>query len=327
MKALRLRRGEARLDEHVPVPEPGPGQVRVRIIRAAVGRTAIEVAGDPARRHEDATLGGLACGTVEAAGRGVAAAWTGARVAFPVHAWCGACDRCRRGLRDHCRERTLLGMDGRDGVLAERAIVDAIGLVRVPDSLDDDQAALAGVIAAALRIVRRADAAAGPFVTVLGDGPLGLAVLQLLAPRREGVRLVGASAAGLAAAARLGLRHRAVREIGRRGDQDLVIDATGRAGGLLDALDLVRPGGTILRPGLEPRPVDPARGLPPDRLARDEVSLVGCGFGPVDRAIDALARGEADVAPLIGSRMRLADGPELVRTRARDGALEVLVAP
>lgn len=344
MRALVLGADGVRLDEQAPEPSPGPGEVRVRVAAAALGRTTVETSrGLSAHRG---VLGSFASGTVDATGAGVPGRWSGTRVAFPVLGWCGACERCRRGLRDHCEERTLLGFAGRDGVLAEAVLVSAGGLVELPASVDEEQGAFAAIVAAALRIVRRAGAAPGPFVTVLGDGPLGLCVLSLLSAAREGVRLVGTSDAGLMRAAQWGLRHRPLGEIGRRGDQDLVVDCTGRPGGLAVALELVRPGGTILRPGLEsgreddadaPATADDevaalgrggADGLPAlARLALGEVVLAGCGFGEVGPAVDAIARGDVDVGTLVARRGRLAEGLVLLRARAAAGSLEIIVRP
>ena len=49
--------------------------------------------------------------------------WLGRRVVADINAGCGACDDCT--LRDghHCAQRTVLGIVGRDGAIAEELAV------------------------------------------------------------------------------------------------------------------------------------------------------------------------------------------------------------
>ena len=82
-------------------------------------------------------------GVVEAVGDGVDASWVGRRVTGHTMLGCGACDRCRGGRRNVCRDLVEVGISsGIDGALAEQLRVPASSLLRLPDTVDDQAGAL-----------------------------------------------------------------------------------------------------------------------------------------------------------------------------------------
>jgi len=70
------------------------------------------------------------------------------------------------------------------------------------------------------------------WVTVLGDGRLGLLVAQVLQTAGVPVRVIGKHASKLALCEKWGIRSRLLDDIVPRHDQDVVIDCTGSAAGL-----------------------------------------------------------------------------------------------
>jgi threonine dehydrogenase-like Zn-dependent dehydrogenase len=199
-------------------------------------------------------------------------------------------------------------------------------LIRVPDDLDDDHAVFANLVAGAMQSVRQLTIEGKPYITVLGDGPLGLIMVQLMVRLNASVRLIGRYSEKLALCEKWKIKHRHVDDIGRRADQDVVVDCTGSPAGLELAMQLVRPRGTILVKtmlGPESR-LSPGIDLTP--LVRHELQLVGSFLGPTSEALRALARRELDVVSLIGRRMKLDDGPELLTAATSPGARRVIVA-
>src|SRR5262249_23722332 len=103
---------------------------------------------------------------------------------------------------------------------------------------------------------------------------------------------------------------------------DLVVDASGSPAGLAAALDLVRPRGTVVLKttiAAEHR-IDLARAVV------NEVNVVGSRCGPFEPALDVLATGGAQVAPLVEAIYPLADAVAPVAHAARPGTPKVLVA-
>ena len=76
-------------------------------------------------------------GTVESIFGGVNDKLIGKRVVGSIICSCGKCDLCQGGLSAHCRHRTILGMQGRNGCLAERFTLPLKNLAIVPDAIDN----------------------------------------------------------------------------------------------------------------------------------------------------------------------------------------------
>lgn len=223
---------------------------------------------------------------------------TGKRVVGAINTVCGECDLCLRGLSAHCRARTLLGLQGQDGCFADTFTLAYGNLVPIPDSVDDDHAVFAHTLAAAIQSARQLTIEGKPYITVLGDGPLGLLTVQVMARLNASVRLIGKHPHKLAVCEKWGVKHRHMNDIGRRADQDIVVDCTGSASGLALAAQLVRPRGKILLKSLhaDDEPCD----LSP--IVTREIELIGSHLGPISEAVASLTRREVDVLSLITRR-------------------------
>src|SRR3954471_24740726 len=109
----------------------------------------------------------------------------GQRVVGEINVVCGRCALCVSGLSTHCRNRSVLGIMNRDGAFADLVRLPAINLHVVPKSVDDDAAVFIEPLAAAFQILKQVrldgdKAGTRKWVTVLGDGRLGLLVAQVL---------------------------------------------------------------------------------------------------------------------------------------------------
>ncbi len=238
---------------------------------------------------------------------------------------CGGCDMCQAGLSNHCRHRTVLGIQGRDGCLADWLVLPAANLEAVPDSVDDDHAVFVETVAAAIQSARQLTIEGKPYITVLGDGPLGLLTAQVMAKLNASVRLIGRYTEKLSVCEKWRIKHRHVDDIGRRADQDIVVDCTGSPTGLELATQLVRPRGTILVKTLLSTQADAISAANLSPVVVNELTVLGSRFGPVAQAISMLAQGEVDVVSLISKRMSLTDGPALLTAASQPGVLKVLV--
>lgn len=323
MIALCRDGGRVQLLENRADPQPADGEAIVRVHVASI--TGLDLAAGGAGSFEG-VLGHSFVGHVESM-RGGRRELNGARVVPASIIACGRCDRCASGLTAHCRERTIPGVLGRDGGLAERVRLPIASLVPVPNEVDDDAAAFAVPVAAAIQAARQLTIQGKPFVTVLGDGRLGLLVGQVMSRLNASVRVVGRHPEKLALCERWALKQRHIDEVGRRADQDVVVDCTGTIDGLVTALRMVRPRGTVMVKSLHAGAgaVDqlPAEAL--EMLVTNEITMVGSGAGPVTEAIATLRRREIDVISLISRRAALRDRAAVLRMAADPLALGVLV--
>jgi len=249
------------------------------------------------------------------------AALVGKRVVGEINVVCGRCDLCLSGLSTHCRNRTVLGILGRDGAFAEYVRMPAVNLHVLPKSVDDDAAVFVEPLAAAFQILKQIKLDGRKWVTVLGDGRLGLLVAQVLHDAGCPVRVIGKYPDKLALCEKWSIRSRPLADIVPRHDQDVVVDCTGSAGGFEMAMQMVRPRGTIVLK------TTAAAGKPLNLapLVIDEINVIGSRCGPFREAIRALAEKRVDVASLIYRRVRIDQGLEAMDLAARPGVLKVLL--
>ena len=170
-------------------PEPGPGQVRVRVTCCGVCRTDLHLAeGDLAPRRPRVTPGHEVVGVVEVRGPGAGRFAVGERIGVPWLARTdGSCRFCRRGDENLCTHPEFTGWD-LDGGYAEACLVDERFGYRLPERLDDEQAApllCAGIIG--YRALRAADVPPGGRLGIYGFG--GSAHLTAQVALAQGLRV------------------------------------------------------------------------------------------------------------------------------------------
>ena len=176
MRGLHFDGSSARLRSGLPEPVPPEGEALVRVRLAGICSTDLEILRGyvPFR----GVLGHELVGTVESAPG--SDNLVGARVVGEIGAACGGCAACLRGGGRHCAGRTVLGIAGRDGCIADLCLLPVRNLHRVPEALPDERAVFTEPLAAALRIAGQVAFRGGERVLVVGDGKLGLLVAMAL---------------------------------------------------------------------------------------------------------------------------------------------------
>lgn len=315
MKALHFD-GTLKLVEDYPDPIPAEGEALVRVLVAGVCSTDREIfkgymgfTGVPG--HEFV-------GVVES---GPEAEQIGRRVVGEINCGCNDCPLCLAGDPRHCPTRTVLGILGRDGAFAERLTLPARNLRLLPERVDDEAGVFVEPVAAAFEILEQVHLRPTDRVLVLGDGKLGLLIGQVLRGSGADVTLVGRHRSKLDLAADLGLSTLSEGEVPGTGKADVVVDATGSAGGFDLALSLVRPRGTLVLKTTVADSLD--LNLAP--IVIDEVTLLGSRCGPFEPAIRAIASGAVRVKPLVGAVVPVSAGPEGVDQALAAGAMKVLI--
>jgi len=111
----------------------------------------------------------------------------GDRVVVEPLWFCGECRACRMGAPYICYRLKVLGVDVAGG-MQDYWAVPTSRLIKVPDALNDDHAALMEPLAIATHDVKRAQVKAGDAVVVFGGGPIGC--LIALVSRHRGARVL-----------------------------------------------------------------------------------------------------------------------------------------
>ncbi|MBM3778991.1 MAG: zinc-binding dehydrogenase [Acidimicrobiia bacterium] len=312
MRALVLDGNGVRVERSHPEPVAGPGDVRIRVLRAGVCETDLQLV--RGYMGFQGILGHEFVGVAESG------PFAGHRVVGEINCACGACATCESGLRTHCPHRSVLGILNHDGVFADTAVLPQANLHPVPGSVATDEAVFAEPLAAAFQIPAQMTIDPRDNVVVLGDGRLGNLYAQVLGTLTGHVLVVGKHPEKLEVLRAMGIATCLLADAPVDRSADVVVDCTGSDSGLPLALRIVRPRGTIVMKTT----VAGEHAMALAGIVIDELTLVGSRCGPFDRALTALSDRTVQVRPLISARFPLDRGLDALEA-ARGGALKVLI--
>ena len=327
----------------MPVPALDDDDVLVRVRACGIcGSDVHGYDGSTGRRIPPLVMGHEAAGEVERIGRGVHGFDKGDRVTFDSTVWCGACEYCARGAVNLCTNRRVLGVSCADyrrhGAFAEFVSVPARILHRLPPGMPFEHAALIEAVAVAVHAVRRAAPRPDQAVAVIGCGMIGLLIIQVL--KQKGCSrtiAIEIDERRRVLAARFGVSSTInpaststpgeVRVLTDCRGADHVFEVVGHSATVGDAVASARRGGTVTLVGN----LAPAVDLPLQAVVTGELTLLGscASSGEYPEAIDLVARGEIDVAPLISAVAPLAEGATWFSRlhSANGGLMKVILRP
>jgi len=321
MRALAKTRAEPGLEIiDAPVPTPGRGEVQLRIEAASVcgtdrhiylwDRWAAENIQTPV------ILGHELAGRVVAAGAGVTRVREGDLVGVESHLYCGACAQCRAGSPHLCRELRVIGAHVNGGY-AEYAVVPEANAVE-SNGLDPAVVALQEPMGNAVHAAF-VEPIEGRTVAVTGCGPIGLCAVGIakaggaawvVATDTEPYRLELANRMGADLALDASRPDTVEQVLAATGGDgvDVVLEMSGSAAALDQALRFVTRGGRISLLGIfgEPVAVDLS-----NLFIEKGIRMYGI-FGrriydTWERTQALLRSGALDVAPILTHRFDLAD--------------------
>jgi S-(hydroxymethyl)glutathione dehydrogenase/alcohol dehydrogenase len=266
--------------EEVTLDPPQRGEVRVRIAAVAVCHSDVHRIRGDWKGRLPIVVGHEAAGVVELVGMGVRGVQPGDRVAVSMLRSCGRCFQCVSGASHLCEGEFAIGAESRlhnmagvallhglnTAAFAEAVVVDQSQVVRLPDALPLDRAALlaCGVLTGVGAVIHTARIRPGANVVVIGTGGVGLNAVQgaALAGANQIIaldildqKLATATVFGATAminAANEDARQRVRDLTGGRGADDVLV-TVGNAQAITQGLSLLRPGGTATIVGLPQR--------------------------------------------------------------------------
>jgi threonine dehydrogenase-like Zn-dependent dehydrogenase len=246
--------------------------------------------------------------------------WIGERVVGEINLACGKCEWCARGLGRHCPTRTVLGIVKQPGAFREVLTLPEGNLRRVPRDISSEQAVFVEPLAAACEILDQVRIAKGTSVAVLGDGKLGLLASQVLHAHGAEVHQYGRHKEKLRIAAKAGV-HTAIAKKLPVAKYEIVVEATGSAEGLKQAVQMTQPRGTIVMKST-------VHGMVPIDTAPvivNEITLVGSRCGRFEPALRLLKSGKVNVDAMISEVLPLKDAPRAFQAAATQGIMKVLL--
>lgn len=319
MKAAFVKGPASVQVEDANTPELGPGDLLVRMESCGICGSDVEkVFGKYGK--SSMRLGHEPAGTVVAAGADVKGFTKGDRVFTHHHVPCYSCHLCTHGNETLCPKysETNLSPCG----LCETYVVPEWnvahgGVLKIPDSMSFDEAAMIEPLACCLRAWRKFQHQKGDTMAIFGTGPTGV-MHAMIAKANEFSKVFcfDVNDFRLDFARQLGAISlksseesvsNAIAETQNQG-VDVSIVATSHLGAVSDAIRCTRPGGTIVLFGV------PTKGATMDIdmsiIYSKEITLTptyAASDSDTKQALDLIASGKVDVKKLITHRYPLAE--------------------
>ena len=309
--------------EETPTPVPGPDELLIQVKASAICGSDIKAyEGKHPLIHLPLILGHEFSGVIVKKGKEVNGFQEGDRVVVEPSFVCGRCFFCQRMEYYLCENLKQLGHQ-LPGSFAEYVLSKAKFTYRLPDIIAFEKAALIQPLAISIHAADRAGIRNGMNVVILGMGPIGLLLLQLL--RKRGARVLVSDLVDfkLDKATSLGadqICHGSDPNINEKvGDwtqgrgADIVIEAAGTSATIRQSFSLIRRGGTILLLGIAGHEKEE---VPLERVTLNELNVLGTvryGMEDFPRAIEMIHQQMVDLDSIITRRFGMTDLPEVFR--------------
>ncbi|WDF34045.1 alcohol dehydrogenase catalytic domain-containing protein [Arthrobacter agilis] len=334
MKAAQYVGNETFQVAETQAAPPGPGQVRVAPAFTGVCGTDLHIY----RGHMDsrvtfpAVIGHEMSGVVESVGEGVTGWTVGQKVTVMPLDSCHDCPACRNGHTHVCQNLNFIGVDTA-GSLQQLWNVPEEALLRLPDAVRLDHAALVEPTAVAVHDVRRAGLAEGEKAVVIGGGPIGVliatvarhvgadvVVLELDETRRRAVEGLGFTTVS----PRETDAEAWINEWTGGAGADVAFEVSGAAAAMLSATSLVRVRGRIVVVAIYPQPTP----VNLHAMFWRELTLIGARVyerEDFETAIDLVADGVIPADLLITRIEPLENLPAAFEALAAGEAMKILI--
>jgi len=310
-QAVMTRPGEIEFRD-IPRPAVQPGEVLIEVKRIGVCGSDIHVYhGLHPYTSYPVVQGHEVGGVVAGAGSGVTGFKPGDKVVFMPQVTCGVCYPCRHGMYHICDNLKVMGFQT-SGAAQEFFPVKAEMVLKLPDPMTLDEAALVEPISVAAHAVRRSGGVDGKKVVVLGAGTIGNLVAQVArASGAADVLITDVNDYKVNKAHQPGFEHavntqhenlnEAILKVFGPDKADLMFECVGAQDTITQVVNYARKGSTIVVVGVFGKIPEVNLGFVQDR----ELSLVGTLMyqkQDYERAIDLAANGKLQLGPMVTQR-------------------------
>lgn len=258
----------------------------------------------------------------------------GALVAVDPNKACGRCEFCESGHFNLCPNVEFIGAPPFDGAMTGRIWVPHSQIVPLPDRFTPLDAVMLEPLGVAIHAVDLAKPRLLERVALIGCGPIGLLILQVLKAAGAGeIIAIDPQAHRRAAAAALGAdaTGASVEDVRAWTDKagcPLVVEATNAPLGFRDAVLAAKIGGRVVLVGI---PDGDVYTLPAAEARRRGLKIkFARRMGEVyPRAIELVRRGVVDVKSMVTHEVTLDEAPAAFKRHAANeaGVIKSLIYP
>ena len=357
MKALVLKSPKRLEVTDVPKPRLSAGQVLIKVTKCGICGSDVRYfhgenpwSKQTLGRHIDnppnIILGHEFTGIVQEVFDKSEAHLLGKRVGVNTFITCGRCVFCRNGQENLCDYTKHLGhgqgwgkMDFYPGGMAEFCPAFASQVYELPEDITDEQATFFDPLIAAIHAVDTGGPKLLDKVAVLGAGPIGLLIAQL-------VKVYGANRTfitditdeNIRIAEEVGVDYPLNLGSGSKGLYELVMEKTnsqgvnlafntvGTSASILESLKILKKGGTLILMAAKENEISfPSLLLSGERTIRTSSNAMYTDF---PRVIELVSAGQVKVDLLITHRFDLSDALEAFEAacnKSTTGAVKVII--
>jgi L-iditol 2-dehydrogenase len=257
----------------------------------------------------------------------------GSLVAVDPNKACGHCEWCHEGYANLCPNVEFIGAPPLNGAMTSKIWVPQSQIVRLPAGFDPLQAVMLEPLGVAIHAVDLAKPRLLERVAVIGCGPIGLLLIEVLKVAGAG-EIVAAdplphrrALAEKLGAAKVGSTVAEIVEWSA-GGCTLVMEATNSPNGFRDAVTATRIGGRVVLVGIPDGDIYNLNAA--DARRRGLKIKFARRMGEVyPRAIALVAAGRVDVASIVSHRVNLSETPGVFHALANNapGYNKVLIYP
>lgn len=252
--------------------------------------------------------------------------WIGKRVGvFPLIP-CRQCPQCQEKHFEMCAHYDYIG-SRRDGAFAEYVAVPVWNLILLPDGISFEAAAMLEPLSVGLHAIKMAEIRSRDNIAIIGTGMIGVSAAQWAKQCTAGeVVIIGRNESKRQLVESTGIPYK-VKTIADGEEFDVVLEAVGTPQSVDIAINLARPGGTVVLMG------NPSGDISLNqntywRVLRKQLTLKGTwnsaydGTNPSDWTVvvSALAKGQVKVDSLISYKLSqedLMDGLRLMQVHEK----------
>ncbi len=298
-------------------PQPADDEILIKIERIGVCGSDIHVYhGLHPYTSYPVVQGHEVGGVVASFGRAVSGFKAGDKVVFMPQVTCGVCYPCRHGMYHICDNLKVMGFQT-GGAAQEYFPVKSGMVLKLPDQLSLDQAALIEPVSVGTHVLSRAGKVDGLNVLVLGAGTIGNLAAQVAgASGAKKVLITDVNEYKLDKARQCGLKHtvnplkedlgQAILTAFGPDRADLIVECVGVQDTITQAISNARKGTPIVVVGVFGKKPEVDLGLVQDH----ELSLVGTLMyqkKDYERAIELVANGKICLDQMVTHRFAFKD--------------------
>jgi len=301
--------------KEVPVPTPKQGEVLIRIRYSSICNTDLEIV--QGYMGYKGILGHEFVGEVVSEKSRL----FGKDVVGEINISCGRCYMCQTGRKNHCTNRSVLGIFEHAGTFAEYLVLPEKNLHIVPPNVDLPAAVFTEPLAAALEIFEQTKINPTDNVFIFGAGKLGLLITQVFRLSGCDYSLFDTNPGKVKFARGLGLPAKLLSDLSSDERAEVCVDCTGSPDGIGVALMHLRPRGKLI---LKTTVADPAK-VDLNQIVINELNIIGSRCGVFEPALSLLSQKLVDVEPMITKIFPFAEIEEAFGMASTPDCIKVLI--